>query len=123
MISDRPVEHRRINFAAMDPPKHASQRRVVAPAFTPTNMHAMAVRIRERVHRIPEGLSRNEVFDWFGLVSIEVTTQILATLFDFPFEERRRLTFWSDVTVMDVNGGGIVDSEESSWPSWPSVWR
>jgi hypothetical protein len=39
------------------------------------------------------------VFDWVDLVTIEVTTQMLAALFDFPFEERRRLTFWSDVAA------------------------
>jgi hypothetical protein len=32
-------------------------------------------------------------------VSIELTTQMLATLFDFPFEDRHLLTWWSDVTT------------------------
>jgi cytochrome P450 len=32
-------------------------------------------------------------------VSIELTTQMLATLFDFPFEDRRLLTYWSDVAT------------------------
>jgi cytochrome P450 len=112
MITERPMDFRRPNFIAMDPPKHTSQRRVVAPTFTPTNMQNMAAGIRERVCHILDGLPRNEIFDWVDLVAIEVTTQMLATLFDFPFEERRRLTFWSDVAVMDVNAGGIVDSEE-----------
>jgi cytochrome P450 len=111
MITERPAEHRRPSFIAMDPPKHTEQRRVVAPTFTPTNMQKMAVGIRERARRILDSLPRNEVFDWVDLVAIEVTTQMLATLFDFPFEQRRRLTFWSDAAVMDVNAGGIVDSE------------
>ena len=38
--------------------------------------------------RILEGLPRGEVFDWVDRVSIELTTQMLSTLFDFPFEER-----------------------------------
>jgi cytochrome P450 len=111
MITERPAEYRRPSFMAMDPPKHTSQRRVVAPTFAPTNMQAIAAGIRERVRRILDSLPRNEVFDWVDLVSIEITTQMLATLFDFPFEERRRLTFWSDATVMDVNSGGVVDSD------------
>jgi cytochrome P450 len=111
MITERPAEYRRRSFMAMDPPEHTSQRRIVAPTFAPTNMQAMAAGIRERVRRILDSLPRNDVFDWVDLVSIEITTQMLATLFDFPFEERRRLTFWSDATVMDVNGGGIVDSD------------
>jgi cytochrome P450 len=45
-------------------------------------------------------------------VSIELTTQMLATLFDFPFEERRKLTYWSDVSTADVRAGGEVDSEQ-----------
>jgi cytochrome P450 len=34
-------------------------------------------------------------------VSIELTTQMLATLFDFPWEDRRKLTFWSDVATAE----------------------
>jgi cytochrome P450 len=36
---------------------------------------------------------------------------MLATLFDFPFEERQKLTRWSDVATA-VPGSGIVESEE-----------
>ncbi len=36
---------------------------------------------------------------------------MLATLFGFPFEERRKLTRWSDVATA-VPGAGVVDSEE-----------
>lgn len=109
-ITDPPMEHRRPSFISMDPPKHTDQRRVVAPTFTPTNMGKMAVGIRERVCKILDDLPRGEVFNWVDLVSIEVTTQMLATLFDFPFEHRRKLTFWSDVATMDIRAGGIVDS-------------
>ena len=49
MITERPAEYRRPSFIAVDPPKHTSQRRVVAPTFAPTNMQAMAAGIRERV--------------------------------------------------------------------------
>jgi cytochrome P450 len=111
MINDRPATSRR-SFLAMDPPEHTNQRRVVAPTFTTTNMQAMAVGIRERARRVLDLLPRNEVFDWVDFVAIELTTQMLAVLFDFPIDERRKLTFWSDVFVMDFNAGGIVDSEE-----------
>jgi cytochrome P450 len=52
-----------------------------------------------------------ETFNWVDLVSIELTTQMLATLFDFPFEDRRKLTRWSDVATAPP-GTGIVDSME-----------
>ncbi len=64
--------------------------------------------------RLPvlDGLPRGETFDWVQRVSIELTTLMLATLFDFPLEERRKLTYWSDCATADVNAGGVVDSEE-----------
>jgi len=36
-------------------------------------------------------------FDWVDLVSKELTAMTLATLFDFPQEDRRLLTHWSDM--------------------------
>ena len=72
----------------------------------------MSGQIRERTQRVLDGLPRNETFDWVERVSIELTTLMLATLFDYPIEERRKLTFWSDVATMDPKAGGIVDSEE-----------
>jgi cytochrome P450 len=67
--------------------------------------------IRERVCRVLDGLPRGETFDWVQRVSIELTTLMLATLFDFPLEQRSKLTYWSDVSTADVNAGGEVDSE------------
>jgi cytochrome P450 len=50
-----------------------------------------------------------ETFNWVDRVSIELTTMMLATLLDFPFEERRKLTRWSDI-VTTRPGYGLVDS-------------
>ncbi len=111
-ITDRPTEFRRRSFISSDPPYHDEQRKVVSPVVAPMNLQRMSEAIRLRTQQVLDELPRNETFDWVERVSIELTTQMLATLFDFPFEERRRLTFWSDVSTMDVNAGGIVDSEE-----------
>jgi cytochrome P450 len=51
------------------------------------------------------------VFNWVDKISIELTTQMLATLFDFPFEDRRKLTRWSDVATA-APGMGVVETEE-----------
>lgn len=83
-------------FIAMDRPKHTDQRRTVAPAFTPSEMARMSDDIRRRTAEILDELPQGETFDWVDKVSIELTTQMLAILFDFPWEERRKLTFWSD---------------------------
>ena len=111
-ITDRPAEFRRRSFISSDPPYHDEQRKVVSPVVAPMNLQLLSGTIRERAGRVLDALPRNETFDWVQHVSIELTTMMLATLFDFPFEERRKLTFWSDVSTMDVNAGGVVDSEE-----------
>ena len=83
-------------FIARDRPIHTSQRRTVAPAFTPSEMTRMAPDIRRRTAEILDGLDWNTPFDWVDRVAIELTTQMLAILFDFPWEDRRKLTLWSD---------------------------
>jgi cytochrome P450 len=85
------------NFIAMDRPKHGEQRRVVAPAFGPGEITRMADSIRQRTGELLDSLPIGEEFDWVDRVSVELTTGMLAILFDFPWEDRRKLTFWSDV--------------------------
>jgi cytochrome P450 len=83
-------------FIAMDRPKHTEQRRTVAPAFTPSEMTRIADEIRMRTAETLDGLPWGKSFDWVDRVSIELTTGMLAILFDFPWADRRKLTFWSD---------------------------
>jgi cytochrome P450 len=96
-------------FIAMDPPKHDVQRKAVTPAVSPANLETLAPIIRERAGKILDDLPIGQPFDWVDKVSIELTTMTLATLFDFPFDERRKLTRWSDV-VTARPGFGIVDT-------------
>ncbi len=98
-------------FIAMDPPKHDVQRKTVSPVVAPMNLKKLEGTIRERVCRILDGLPVGERFNWVDKVSIELTGMMLATLFDFPQEDRRKLTRWSDVATADENSG-IVESEE-----------
>ena len=98
-IRDAGVDFRRPSFIAMDPPTHSAQRKTVAPMFTPTHMDALSDSIRQRAGQVLDALPRNETFDWVDRVSVELTTQMLAALFDFPWEERRKLTHWSDVAT------------------------
>lgn len=83
-------------FIARDRPVHTGQRRTVAPAFTPSEMARMAGDIRRRTGELLDALPLHQRFDWVDTVSIELTTQMLAILFDFPWEDRRKLTLWSD---------------------------
>jgi len=88
-------------FIAMDPPKHDDQRKAVSSIVAPANLNNWQSMIRERTGQVLDSLPRNETFDWVDKVSIELTTCMLATLFDFPFEDRRLLTWWSDVATMN----------------------
>ncbi|OYU74762.1 MAG: cytochrome P450, partial [Alphaproteobacteria bacterium PA3] len=88
-------------FIAMDPPKHDDQRKAVSTIVAPANLNNWTSLIRERTANLLDSLPRNEPFDWVDKVSIELTTCMLATLFDFPFEDRRLLTWWSDVATMN----------------------
>ena len=88
-------------FIAMDPPKHDVQRKAVAPIVSPGNLAHLEVLIRERAQAIFDNLPTATTFDWVQRVSIELTTQMLATLFDFPWADRRLLTYWSDMATAD----------------------
>ncbi len=83
-------------FIAMDPPKHRDQRRTVAPAFSPSMIERMTGDTVKRTGELLDTLPIGQPFDWVDTVSMELTTQMLAILFDFPWEQRRDLTRWSD---------------------------
>ena len=108
-------------FIAMDPPKHDIQRKTVSPIVSPANLHELEPLIRQRICATLDALPIGEEFDWVDKVSIELTTQMLATLFDFPWEERRKLTRWSDVATAGPESGlfssedpDIVDQERKA---------
>ena len=112
-IEEQPKGMDRPSFIRMDPPKHDEQRKVVSPVVAPANLANMEGVIRERTIRVLESLPRGEVFDWVDKVSIELTTMMLATLFDYPWDDRRQLTYWSDVVICNVNASDSpVHSEE-----------
>ena len=110
-IRDTPAGYDWPSFIAMDEPHHMPQRKTVSPMFTPTHLDELAKLIRERTGKVLDALPRNETFDFVERVSINLTTQMLATLFDFPWEERAKLTRWSDVSTA-LPKSMVVESEE-----------
>jgi cytochrome P450 len=110
-IFDQAEDFKMPMFIAMDRPKHDQQRNVVQPVVAPKNLSNMQGIIRGRACTILDSLPIGETFDWVEGVSIELTTQMLATLFDFPFDERYKLTRWSDVATGGPQSG-IVESFE-----------
>ncbi|MEQ9451242.1 MAG: cytochrome P450 [Pseudomonadales bacterium] len=107
--SDVPIE----NFIAMDPPTHDQQRATVSPSVAPTNLANLEPLIRERAADILDNLPVGEVFNWVDEVSVELTARMLATLFDFPYEDRRKLIYWSDITTNTPELTGVeMDMEQ-----------
>ncbi len=99
-------------FIAMDPPKHDVQRRAVSPVVAPSNLAELEPLIRSRVETILECLPVGETFNWVDRVSIELTTQMLATLFKFPHEDRHLLTRWSDIATGGKNSGLVNNTAD-----------
>jgi len=116
-------------FIQEDPPKHDEQRKVIAPMFTPNHLQTLAALIRERAGYILDNLPRNEEFNWVKEVSVELTGQMLATLFDIPQEDRHKLIYWSD-TVQNLGDPEFFESVEDGfaelWKCWEyfdNVWK
>ncbi len=114
VIGDNPEDFVLDMFIAMDAPKHDEQRKAVTNVVAPRNLATLEPVIRERVIEILDSLPIGESFNWVDKVSIELTTRMLATLFDFPFERRSKLTYWSDMATAspEIAGDDSVSTEE-----------
>jgi cytochrome P450 len=108
-IGQEPRRRGGAGFITMDEPEHSVARKAVSPTLAPTNLQAMSPQVRERAGEILDSLPIGKEFDWVDLVSKELTAMTLATLFDFPFEQRRKLPWWSDM-IMNQPGHGPVES-------------
>lgn len=100
-------------FIAMDPPKHDVQRKAVQGVVAPKNLKEMESLIRERVQDVLDNLPTDRPFDWVERVSKEITGRMLATLLDFPYEQRHKLTYWSDTIagIAEATGGTTHQDE------------
>ncbi|WP_282950422.1 MULTISPECIES: cytochrome P450 [unclassified Sphingopyxis] len=99
-------------FIAMDPPQHTAQRRTVAPAFGPSEIERMRADTQARTAALIDTLPIGKPFDWVEKVSIELTTDMLAILFDFPWEDRHNLTRWSDA-LGDIESFSTVEERHA----------
>jgi cytochrome P450 len=114
LINPHPDPARRVSsFIAADQPRHTEQRKAVNPVVGPANLAAFEALIRQRSIAVIESLPVGETFDWVERVSIELTTQMLATLFNFPFEDRHLLTHWSDQAT--------TTPPRSDKPAWRAI--
>ena len=102
-------------FIAMDPPRHDEQRNAVQGVVAPKNLDELERLIRSRVQEVLDGLPVNEPFDWVDKVSIELTARMLATLLDFPYEERRKLVYWTEVSAASAAATGGQSDVDEMW--------
>jgi len=93
-------------FIAMDPPRHDEQRKAVQSVVAPQNLKEMETLIRTRTAEKLDKLPTGVPFDWVQEVSIDLTALMLATLFDFPIDERTKLAEWSDIVGANPEGTG-----------------
>jgi cytochrome P450 len=113
MIEDPPKGMERTSFIRMDPPEHDEQRREVSGTVNPITLAKMEHLIRERTNMVLDRLPRGETFNWVEHVSVELTSMMLATLFDYPIEQRRSLIRWSDIAICNIHAPDApVRSEE-----------
>lgn len=113
LIGDLPAGMERRSFIRMDPPEHTQQRGAVAPVMSPANLDKMQAQIRLRTSQVLDALPRGQTFNWVDSVSRELTSRMLATLFDCPLEDRYKLIRWSEIVNTNVNApNAIVRSEE-----------
>jgi len=114
VIGDQPPEFIVKKFIAMEPLRHDSQCKGITPAVSPASLATMEPMIRQRIASIMDELPIGEEFDWVDKVSIELTTQMLATLFDFPFEDQSKLICWPDIATSspDIARDHSVTAEE-----------
>ncbi|MBT5202585.1 MAG: cytochrome P450 [Gammaproteobacteria bacterium] len=101
-------------FIQEDPPKHDAQRKVVTPLFIPRQLTDLEPLIRSRAGEILDNLPGNEEFNWVRKVSVELTAQMLATLFDVPQEDRLKLIEWSD-TIQNLADPEFFDSVDEGF--------
>ena len=116
-------------FIQMDPPKHHSQRKVLAPKFTQRNLGELESTVRRRVATILDGLPLNETFNWVEHVSIELTAQMLATVLGVPQQDRHQLIAWSNI-FSNADNPDVVQEKASFYQAlaecgeyFQSLWR
>lgn len=117
-------------FIAMDPPRHDEHRGAVQGVVSPQNLDELEGLIRSRVQEVLDDLPVNEPFDWVDKVSIELTARMLATLLDFPYEDRRKLVYWTEVTAASAAATGGLSEIDEMWTavvdmakSFSALWR
>lgn len=97
-------------FVTSDPPVHTRERRAVAPAVSRDRVARLEEQTRAQTAALLDRLPRQEPFNWVERVSNELTSQMIAGLFDIPFEQRHQLAYWAAVVLSSPDAGALISS-------------
>jgi len=115
-ILDIPPAMNRPSFILMDPPEHTGRRKVVKPMTNRQSLETFSSLIRERTRVVLDELPRGEVFDWVDRVSTDLTGMMLASMFDYPQADRRKLIYWSEVATANLKApDALVRTEDERY--------
>ena len=102
-IEDQPKDMERPSFIRMDPPRHDEQRKVASPIVAPDNLANMET-ADPRTHPNGAGRAAAQRDIRLGRAGLDQADHNDAGHpVRFPFEERAKLTYWSDVAICNVN--------------------
>ncbi|MED5814407.1 cytochrome P450 [Mycolicibacterium sp. 050232] len=91
----------------MDDPRHALQRKLLSPFFTPRLIEAMRGHVEGNARDIAREFVRAGGGDFVSDVAVELTVRVLANLLGIPHEERGRVLQWAKIS--DVESPGLED--------------
>jgi len=113
-ITDPEPESNLPNFIAADPPVHTAQRKVISPAFSPSQMRTREEQVRDHCGQLLDALPIGKTFDWVDRVSTPQTIGMLCILFDMPFSDMTDLRRWSDYAG-GVSSENLNDTFRAEW--------
>ncbi len=95
----------------MDDPRHALQRKLLSPFFTPKLVGAMRAYVESNARAIAREFAGAGGGDFVADVAVELTVRVLANLLGIPHDERARVLRWakiSDVESPDLEEDGAA---------------
>ncbi|WP_109689774.1 cytochrome P450 [Tumebacillus permanentifrigoris] len=87
----------------MDPPKHMKYRQLVAQAFTPKAIDALAPRISEIAKELLDEVADQPEFDIIRDFSYPLPVIVIAEMLGVPNQDREKFKHWSDIVVKGVD--------------------
>jgi cholest-4-en-3-one 26-monooxygenase len=96
----------------MDAPEHTRYRKLVNRGFTPRQIGALEVHIRDMSNQILDTVIERGECDFVVDVAAELPLQVIAEMLGVPMEDRHKLFEWSNRMIGSEDPEYIVSEEE-----------